>query len=177
MGLPLLLAESKFMTPSLRFSGLDLIGIMQFAPGALASSFRDRANSNLIGLSSMSNRAAGFWSAPMASRYSSLILRMATFSSPEGRLAENGVALPWSVESTSTRRGLFELGRLRGDERKGAVRRSVNLFFVVVAGVCERGDSGQAVVVFVSLYWRGLKARARASGEIGEAFGESDLRK
>jgi hypothetical protein len=47
-GLPIV-AESRFMIPSLRFKGLDLAGIKQLAPGAPG-----RANSNLIGLSSMS---------------------------------------------------------------------------------------------------------------------------
>lgn len=138
-GLPML-ADSKFIMPSLRLRGLDLAGIKQFAPGALESG-RGRANSNLIGLSLISYRMTGFCSAPIFSRSSALVFRTAAFSSPDVRLVVKGVALPWSVESAKTRRGLLEVVRFRGDDRKGAERRSVN-FFLVVAGAGASGDSG-----------------------------------
>ena len=77
-------------------------------------------------------------------------------------------------ESPSTlRRGLFEFCRVRGEALKFAVdRRRVNFF---LGGTdCPRGDSGYVLFGLVGLCAFGLKARASASGEMGER-GESDL--
>jgi hypothetical protein len=138
-GLPML-AVSIFMTPSLRLRGLDLIGIKQLVPGGFKSGF-DRANSNLMGSSLMSNRkAAGISSASyLSTTNSGLALRIAVFSSPETGRAMKGETFPWLVESTSARRGL--LGRVRGDDRKGAVRRRLNFFLLVVAAAAK-GETG-----------------------------------
>ena len=130
------------MIPSLRFSGLDLGGIKQFAPGAFVSG-RARANSNLMGPSFKSKRIEdGFCSVPKLVAGSGLILLIIVFSSPEIRRPANGVALPWFVESVSARRGLFGTARFRGEERKPAVRRRLNFFFVVVAAWTARGETG-----------------------------------
>lgn len=155
----------RFINPSLRFSGLD------FAGGAGERSGR-RPNSNLMGLS-LTSRCL---SMSTVFGESALGRRAGVFSCPVPVLAMNGVALPRSVESASTRRrGLLELlVRVRGDERKGAERRSENFFFA--GGACvPRGDSGYVVTGLVGLCAFGLKARARARGEIGD-LGESELR-
>ena len=87
-----------------------------------------------------------------------------------------GVELATSVESAKARRrGLLELLlRVRGDERKGAERRSENFFFAGAACV-PSGDSGYVAIGLVGLCVFGLKARASAKGERGER-GESELR-
>jgi hypothetical protein len=61
---------------------------------------------------------------------------------------------------------------VRGDDRKGAERRSVNRFFVVGGAWGVSGDSWLPGCWLFSLLALGLKARERASGETGE----SDLR-
>lgn len=71
------------------------------------------------------------------------------------------------------RRGLLEFCRVRGDALKFAVdRRKVILFLGGTA--CPRGDSENVLIGLVGLCALGLKARASASGEMGER-GESDL--
>jgi hypothetical protein len=124
----------------------------------------------------MSSGIMGFCS-DCDTKTSERFLRVARFSSPGARAEVKGVAFPWLLESTSTRRGLLDPGRFRGEERKGAERRSVKRFFVVVvvfAGVAS-GDSG--IIAEGLLPWcaLGLKARANAKGESGER-GESELR-
>jgi hypothetical protein len=119
----------RFMTPSLRLSGLD------FAGGAGDNSGR-RANSNLMGLSLTSSRLS------MSMESGDSAIRRGVFSWPGDRRVNNGVALPMSFDSASARRrGLFELLlRVRGDDRKGVGRRRVNFFFAGAA--CPNGDSG-----------------------------------
>lgn len=122
----------RFMKPSLRLSGLD------FAGGRGDRSGR-RANSNLMGRSLTSRRL----SMSMVSGDSALGRRAGVFSCPTDGRVINGVELPMSATSASARRrGLLELLlRVRGDERKGAVRRSEN-FFLAGAAWALRGDSG-----------------------------------
>lgn len=122
----------RFMSPSLRLSGLD------FAGGAGDRSGR-RANSNLMGLSLTPSRL----SMSMLSGDSAVGRRAGVFSCPAVCRGMNGVELPKSVDSAKARRrGLFELLlRVRGDERNGAERRSEN-FFLVGAAVAPSGDSG-----------------------------------
>lgn len=127
----------RFMSPSLRLSGLD------FAGGKGDRSGR-RPKSNLIGLSSTSRRL----SMSMVSGDSALGRRAGRFSWPAVDRAKNGVALPTSGESASARRrGLLELLlRVRGDDRKGPVgRRRENFFFAGAA--CASGDSGKNVAI------------------------------
>jgi len=120
----------RFIRPSLRLSGLD------FAGGAGDKSGRDCAKANLMGLS-----LTGRWSVSMQSGDSALA-RRGVFSCPCAGRPMKGVALPVSVESPSGRRGgVFDLVRVRGDERKGAERRSEKRF-VAGAACAARGDSG-----------------------------------
>jgi hypothetical protein len=153
----------KFMSASLRLSGLD------FAGGRGDRSGRDCAKANLMGLSS-----TGRWSVSMDSGDSALG-RRGVFSWPGvGRAIKGVVELPVSVESPSGRRGLFDLLlRVRGDARKGWERRSENR---LVVGACTAsGDSGYAAVGLVGFTALGLNARARPRGESGER-GESVVR-
>jgi hypothetical protein len=79
------------MIPSLRFRGLDFAGTRQFAPGALLS--LDRANSNFIGPSLISNRIIdGFGSVSCFSGDDGA--GMLVLSSPDIRPAGNGIAFP-----------------------------------------------------------------------------------
>lgn len=157
--------ESKPVLVSRRFSGLGCVGWKQLAPGALELPCCERANSNLMGLSSMPK----CWLSE-ASQKSRLLLR-GMFSSPKSGRETKGVEFPWPVESARARRGLLAV-RLRGDDLKGPTRRRLNFFFVV-GGACEaNGDSGFAAMGLVGLCALGLKARLSASGESGE-LGES----
>jgi hypothetical protein len=153
--LPLL--PLKFIKPSLRLSGLD------FAGGAGDKSGRICPKLNLIGLS-LTRRS----SVSMDSGESALG-RRGVFSWPWTWRGMNGVVeLPTSVESPSGRRGLFDLlVRVRGDERKGAARRSENRF-VAGAACAASGDSGCVAVGLVGLRGLGLNARASPRGESGE---------
>lgn len=109
----------------------------------------------------------GRWSVSMDSGESALG-RRGVFSWPWLCRAINGVALPTSVESPSGRRGLLDLlVRVRGDERKGAERRSEKRL-VAGAACAASGDSGCVATGLVGLGTFGLKARARASGDRGE---------
>ena len=153
----------RFIRPSLRLSGLD------FAGGAGDKSGRDCANANLMGLS-----LTGRWSVSMHSGDSALA-RRGVFSWPCAWRAMKGVAFPVSVESPSGRRGLLDLlVRVRGDERKGAERRSENRF-VAGAACAPSGDSGYVAVGLVGLCGLGLNARASPRGERGDR-GESEVR-
>jgi hypothetical protein len=154
----------RFMRPSLRLSGLDFTG------GAGDKSGR-RANSNLMGLSLTPSRL----SMSMLSGDSALGRRAGVFSWPGAGRVMNGVALPISVDSTKARRrGLLELLlRVRGDDRRGPERRRENFFFAGAAWAS--GDSGYVAIGLVGLCDLGVKARAIASGEMGER-GESELR-
>lgn len=162
------LAASRFMRPSLRFRGLDLAGAL----GVVRSS-RDRENASLslMGLSSRPNRMECRCSVIGWSLYSE-VCGAATFSSPELRLAVAGVALPWSVESASTRRGLLDLARVRGEERKPGRRRTVRFLGAATCG----GEKAASVWLATGLVSLGLKARARARGEMGDRD-ESDRRR
>lgn len=153
-------SSPKFMTPSLRLSGLDFLG---------DTSVR-RVISNLMGLS-----FKPYLSVSMMSGSSTLERGAGVFSCPVARRAIKGVEFPMSVESARTRWGLLDLlVRVRGDERKGAARRIVNFF--LAGTVCANGDSGYAAMGLVGpCCLLGLKARVRASGEMGER-GESELR-
>jgi hypothetical protein len=155
----------RFISPSLRFNGLDLAG------GAGDNSGR-RANSNLMGLSSTSSRL----SMSMVLGDSEQARRTGVFSWPMVGHVIKGVALPMSVVSAKARRrGLLDLLlRVRGDDRSGPGRRRENFFFAGTA--CASGDSGNVAMGLVGL-WAALgeKARAIASGEMGER-GVSELR-
>jgi hypothetical protein len=63
--------------------------------------------------------------------------------------------------------------RVRGDERNGWERRRENFFFAGAAW--PSGDSGYVAMGLVTFCALGLKARAMASGDMGER-GESELR-
>lgn len=154
----------RFISPSLRLSGLD------FAGGAGDSSGR-RANSNLMGLSSTSSRL----SMSMVSGDSALGRRAGMFSWPGECRVMKGVALPTSeVSAKARRRGLLELLlRVRGDDRKGPERRKENFFLAGAA--CASGDSGKLAMGLVTLFALGENARAMARGEMGER-GVSELR-
>jgi hypothetical protein len=153
----------KFIRPSLRLSGLD------FAGGAGDKSGRDCANANLIGLSLTGRSSVSMHSGDSATG------RRGVFSWPCVWRVMKGVEFPTSVESPRGRRGLFDLlVRVRGDERKGAERRSENLLAAGAAWVAS-GDSGYIAVGLVGLCGLGLKARASPSGERGER-GESVVR-
>lgn len=155
----------RFISPSLRLSGLD------FAGGAGDNSGR-RANSNLMGLSSTSSRL----SMSMVSGDSALGRRAGVFSWPGECRVMKGVALPTSVDSAKARRrGLLELLlRVRGDDRKGPERRKEN-FFLLAGAACASGDSGKSARGLVTLSALGENARAMARGEMGER-GVSELR-
>lgn len=122
----------RFMSPSLRLSGLDLAGGAGDKSGL-------RANSNLMGLSFTSRRL----SISMVSGDSALGRRAGVFSCPCACRVMKGVELAMSVESAKARRrGLLELLlRVRGEERKGAERRNEN-FFLAGAACVASGDSG-----------------------------------
>ena len=156
----------RFMSPSLRFSGLDFAGA-----AAGGDSSERRANSNLMGLSSTSSRL----SMSMLLGDSELRRRTGVFSWPMVGHVIKGVALPSVVSAKARRRGLLDLLlRVRGDERRGPERRSENFFFAGTA--CASGDSGKAAMGLVGLLEAfGENARVMASGEMGERGG-SELR-
>lgn len=111
----------------------------------------------------------------MLSGESALGLQNGEFSCPVACRVIYGVELPTSVDSArARRRGLLELlERVRGEDRKGPERRNENFFFA--GGACvESGDSGPATTGLA--LGLGLKACARARGEMGER-GESELRR
>lgn len=135
------LADSKTDAPSRRFKGLNWVGTKRGVTGVVEARGCDRANSNLIGWSSMSKCALSSWS-----QRSALFLRVGMFSSPKMGRETKGDAFAQSTDSPKARRGLLGVVvlRLRGDDRSRSprVRRTVSLFFLVVCGCCNpNGDS------------------------------------
>jgi hypothetical protein len=90
-----------------------------------------------------------------------------SFSSPEFLREMVGEMLPWLELSLKTRRiGLREVLLMRGDERKGATRRSANFGFWVARGSVD-GDQAPVLLRF-SLANMGLTARTTSNGDSGE---------
>ena len=126
----------------------------------------------------MNSMGASLSSKRLAEKSSLLVRREADddeFSSPCARLLMKGVELPRSGASPRARRGLLEVVRLRGEERKGAERRKANFFLLPAGAVAAAGASGKAAMGLAGLCVFGVKARDRASGEMGER-GESAWR-
>jgi len=168
---------SRFITPSLRFRGLDLTGgCKTLAPGTPDSLFgfmRSR-KSNLIGPSLSSKRNGDGFETDSGSGSSDSFGGVISFSSPELRREEDGVELPVFVDSPKARLlGLLGDWRVRGDERTTVAERlSWSFDFLVeVCGPSRAGDGGLRSSGSPTERGRGFIVRGTASGERGECAG------